>query len=100
MGYFQFTCKIDLGNEFEVEVSEKFHRTLGKLSRRNRPVLDELITKIREISINPEHYKPLKGPMKGYRRVHVRSFVLLYEMDPEHRSIRIEKFEPHYSAYR
>ena len=51
---------------YHLEVSEKLDKVFKKLSKRNKKH-----KKVEDISKNPYHYKPLKGDMKGARRVHI-----------------------------
>ena len=37
--------------------------------------------KIEELKLNPEHFKPLRGFMKGERSIHFGPFVMTFEID-------------------
>jgi len=57
--------------------------------------------KINQICENPHHYKPLKHPMDGYRRVHIlNSFVLIFSIDETKKVVIIEEYEHHDKVYR
>jgi mRNA-degrading endonuclease RelE of RelBE toxin-antitoxin system len=63
---------------YPVEYLPNFQREFSRLWSRN-PVLAQAIeNKILRIREHPEHFKPLRGPLKGLRRVHFGSYVLLY----------------------
>ena len=51
-----------------------------RFHRRNRGLLRRVEEKVSEILENPEHYKPLRGALKGKRRAHVGPFVLVFEV--------------------
>lgn len=86
---------------FSTEFSKELTRKLDKLQRRNKVLFDVIIKKIREIKENPEHYKPLRYDMKGYRRVHImKSFVLIFRIDYTNDKIIFEDFDHHDEMYR
>lgn len=80
---------------------EKCKKEIDKSSKKN-PVLQEaLISKIREIVSNPQHYKPLKYKLAGERRVHImKSFVLKFEIDESTKTIKFIAFGHHDEAYK
>ncbi|MDW7732250.1 MAG: type II toxin-antitoxin system RelE/ParE family toxin [Methanolobus sp.] len=51
-------------------------------------------------SRNPECGKPLRNVPKGYRRVHIGSFVLIYEVDDTDNTITLLSFIHHDKAYK
>ncbi|RJQ17097.1 type II toxin-antitoxin system RelE/ParE family toxin [Candidatus Woesearchaeota archaeon] len=76
-------------------------KQIAKASSKN-PVLENIIrNKIQELSQNPLHYKPLKYALKGERRVHIlKSFVLIFSVDENAKTIVLLSFEHHDNAYR
>ena len=63
---------------FDIEFSKELTRKMAKIKKKNKVMFEAVINKIREIKDNPEHYKPLKYDLKGYRRVHIiKSFELI-----------------------
>ncbi len=67
---------------FSLEISEEAKYIFDKLAKKNRKQLEIINKKITQVLLNPYHFKPLKGDMKGSRRVHIdTSFVLVYEID-------------------
>jgi addiction module RelE/StbE family toxin len=44
---------------------------------------------------NPYHYKPLRGDHHGSRRVHIGSFVLVYEVCESDKTVLILDYEHH-----
>ncbi len=58
-----------------------------------------LTTKIEEIVENPYHYKPLRNVLKNKRRVHIGSFVLIFEILEEDKNVVFNTFKHHDDAY-
>lgn len=83
-----------------LEVSPEFEGDYRKLCAKNvgfRTAVDKKVTQILQ---NPLHYKPLRAPLQGVRRVHVAgSFVLLFEPDPRRTVARLLRLAHHDEAY-
>ncbi|MBF0377967.1 MAG: type II toxin-antitoxin system RelE/ParE family toxin [Desulfamplus sp.] len=58
-----------------------------------------LTKKIDEIAENPHHYKPLRNILKNKRRVHIGSFVLIFEILEEEKIVVFHTFKHHDEAY-
>ena len=80
-------------------IDKKLDKVFDKLSKRNPVAFMQLEKKIAEILENPDHYKPLRGEMKNKRRVHVGSFVLIFEINEEEKSVIFLEFAHHNEAY-
>ncbi|MCD6247811.1 MAG: type II toxin-antitoxin system mRNA interferase toxin, RelE/StbE family [Candidatus Diapherotrites archaeon] len=79
------------------EVDKKFKK-LGKKSKKRLQIINK---KVQQILQNPYHFKPLKGDMKGARRVHIdKSFVLIYEVDEKKKVIKILDYDHHDRVYK
>jgi len=79
---------------YKLEISDKPKKIFFKLLRRNPAQLEIIDKKILEIRENPFHYKPLRGDMKGLRRIHIdKSFVLTYEIVDD--TVRIIDYDHH-----
>ena len=86
--------------EYSLEVSAPADRKLKKLSKKNRKLLEVIGKKVSQILQNPQHFKPLRGDMHGARRVHIESsFVLLYEIDEQRKTVRILDYGHHDDIY-
>ncbi|RLE44009.1 type II toxin-antitoxin system mRNA interferase toxin, RelE/StbE family [Candidatus Woesearchaeota archaeon] len=86
---------------YHLEVSEKLDKVFKKLSKRNKKQLEIIHKKVEDIRKNPYHYKPLKGDMKGARRVHIdKSFVLVYEIDEANKTIKLLDYDHHDNIYK
>ncbi len=64
---------------FKALFSDEILAKLKKLKKKDRLMLERIKKKVKEILEHPYSYKPLKGPLKGKRRVHIGSFVLIFE---------------------
>ncbi len=90
---------------YSLVVSPEFKKDYNKLCRKNaafRNAVDAKITQIVEVSENnPEHYKPLKAPLDGFKRVHVsESFILIFKILKEEKTIKLYRIEHHDKAYK
>ena len=82
---------------YEIIFSLFFKKQLKKLKKKDRLLFIRLTKKIKEISENPEHYKPLKNELKGNRRAHLDPFVIVFET--EKNLIKIHYVKHHNKAY-
>ena len=79
-----------------LEVSTKFEQDERKLGEPERGSRAE-ITQLREARL---HYKPLWALLQSFRRVHVGgSFVLLFEPDVGHSTVRSLRLPHHDEVY-
>ncbi len=85
---------------WELQVSPEFERDYRKLCGRNAGLKRAVDAKVKQLRENPLHYKPLRAPLQGVRRVHVGgSFVLMFEPVPERRAVRLLRLAHHDEAY-
>ncbi len=75
-------------------------RHLKGLPKKDKKQLEAVSKKIEQILNNPQQFKVLKHPLEGLRRVHVDSFVLIYEVFEEPQTVRILKYAHHDEAYK
>ncbi len=60
-----------------------------------------LKNKVKEIILNPTHYKPLRNELAGERRVHLlKSFVLIFEASENTKTVTLVYFGHHDEAYK
>ena len=85
---------------YEIEISEKLQKLFNKIKKKDRLQAKILKRKIREILENPYRFKPLKGDMAGIRRVHIRHFVLIYEILEKEKLVRLLDYDHHDNIYR
>lgn len=69
--------------KYEAYFTDEFKKQLKKLKKKDKLLLDRIKSKIKEILENPYHYKPLRNDLKGLRRVHVKSFILIFGLEKE-----------------
>ena len=82
-----------------LEIEEEVFREFKKLTKKDRKHLEALNKKIEQILNDPFQFKPLKHPLDGLRRVHVGSFVLIYEVLENQKTVRVLKYKHHDQAY-
>jgi len=83
--------------KYEIIFSPSFKKQLKKTKKKNNILFIRLTKKIKEISINPEHYKPLKNELRGKRRAHLDPFVIVFEIKKD--LIIIHYVKHHDEAY-
>lgn len=85
---------------YKIEVSELADKKFYKIARKNKVLFESISKKIEEVKLNPEHFKPLRGSMKGERRIHFGPFVMTFEIDYKRGVVRILDFDHHDQAYK
>lgn len=84
---------------YQVVTTPRFEKETKVLFKKD-PVLFSRFKKAAvNIRENPECGKPLRNVLKGYRRVHVGHFVLIYEIDDANNTITLVSFTHHDKAY-
>ena len=85
---------------WKLEVSTEFEQDYRKLCDRNAGLRRAVDAKVAQLREAPLHYKPLRAPLQGARRVHVGgSFVLLFEPDVGRSTVRLLRLAHHDEAY-
>lgn len=82
---------------YQIEFSDEFDHSMKKLKKKDKVLFEQIQKKLLEIVENPEHFKPLRNVLAGYRRIHFSSFVLIYTIEEE--TIRIISLDHHDRAY-
>jgi mRNA interferase RelE/StbE/toxin YoeB len=86
---------------YTTDIPPDIDKVFEKLYRKNKKQYDMIFSKIDQIELNPHHFKPLRGDLKGARRVHIdKSFVLVYEIDEPLRIVRVIDFDHHDNIYK
>ncbi len=85
---------------YSLEVVETVDKTFKKLQKKDRAQFDAAAKKVNEILENPQQFKPLKNPMQHMRRVHIGSFVLVYDMDEARKVVTLRRYEHHDRVYK
>ncbi|MBI2045410.1 addiction module toxin RelE [Candidatus Pacearchaeota archaeon] len=85
----------------EYKTSKNFDRILDKLQKKDKTLFESLLKKMDEILnvSDVEHYKNLRYNMKDSKRVHVGSFVLIFQFDKSKNFISFDDFDHHDNVY-
>ena len=78
-------------------IPPEFQRILKSLKKKNT-LLQELDGKIAKILKEPKLGKPLRNVLRNYRRIHVGSYVLVYEINQN--EVRLLDFDHHDNIYK
>ena len=85
---------------YELEVRQHVDRIFKKLSKRDRKQMEAISRKIDEILQDPRAFKPMRFPLAGMRRVHFGSYVLLFSIDEQRKTVVLEDYEHHDRVYK
>jgi YafQ family addiction module toxin component len=84
---------------YRLEIEEEVFKAFRKLGKKDRKQLEAVGKKIQQLLEDPLQSKPLRHPLEGLRRVHVGSFVLIFEVLEESKTVRVLKYKHHDEAY-
>ena len=85
---------------YKLDIPEKLDLIFDKLTKKDKKQLEIINRKIDKILENPYQFKPLRGDMKGARRVHIgKSFVLTYEILENKKVVRLLDYAHHDKIY-
>jgi YafQ family addiction module toxin component len=82
---------------YQIEFSVQFERSMKKLKKKDKVLFEQIQKKLIDLVQNPDHYKPLKNILAGYRRIHFGSFVLIYKIEGD--IVRIISLDHHDQSY-
>lgn len=85
---------------YTIQLDHHLEQNLVKLKKKDREIYDRVTNKMIELSQNPYLGKPLRTVLKGKWRIHIGSFVLIYRIDDEHKTVTFLEFEHHDDAYK
>lgn len=81
--------------------SEEIVRKLVKLKKKDWKQYQLVRKKIDWILANPDHrYKDLHHSMKGFKRIHIGHFVLIFSIDNVMETISFEDYDHHDNIYK
>ena len=83
-----------------LEVRQHVDRIFRKLSKKDGKQMEAIYKKINEILNDPHAFKPMHFPLSGMRRVHFGSYVLLFSVDEQRKTVVLEDYEHHDSVYK
>ena len=84
---------------WSLEVSPEFEDDYRRLCGRDAGLRRAVDRKVAQIVAKPLHYKPLRAPLGGVRRVHIGPFVLQFEPDEAREVVRLLRLAHHDEAY-
>ncbi len=84
---------------YSLEIDEEVFKTFKKLAKKDKTQLEAINKKIEQVLTDPLQFKPLRHPLEGLRRVHIGSFVLIYEVFENTKTVRVLKYRHHDEAY-
>jgi len=85
------------GSKYVLVIPLEFERVLKSLKKK-ATLLQQLDIKIAKILKEPELGKPLRNVLRNYRRVHIGSHVLIYEINQK--EVRLLDFDHHDNIYK
>ena len=84
---------------YNLEIRKKLKKRFEKIKRKDSLQADILKRKIKEILENPKIGEPLTSNMAGQRSVHIRHFVLTYEILENEKIVRLLDYDHHDKIY-
>ena len=93
---------IDPPHEFsKIVYSVEIEHALRRWKRKDRSIFEQIQKQIEKVVVDPTLGKPLRYTLKNRRRLHVGSFVLVYEYhDNELRFLDFDHHDKVYKKYR
>lgn len=87
---------------YNFHISENLQKILKKLSKKDKDLYNQVLKKIDEIihSENVEHYKNLRYNMKDTKRVHIGSFVLVFQYKKGEKLVIFDDLDHHDNIYK
>jgi len=85
---------------YSLETRKHVDRIFKKLSKKDSAQMEAIAEKIKEILENPHAFKPMHFPLQGQRRVHFGSFVLMYSIDEQRKTVILEDYDHHDRIYK
>ena len=84
---------------YSLDATKEVYRVFKKLAKKDPQQAEAVEKKVQEILENPKQFKPLRSPMQHMHRVHVGSFVLVYEVDEARKVVTLRRYEHHDNVY-
>ena len=79
-----------------LETRTHVDKAFKKLAKKNPNQMQIITKKIQEILEDPHRFKPMHFPLAGMRRTHVGSFVILFSIDEQRKTVILEDYESGY----
>ncbi len=72
-----------------------------KLSQKDKKQMEIISRKINEILENPQYYKNLRSPLQHLKRTHIgKSYVLVFSVDENTKTVTLEDYDHHDIIYK
>jgi addiction module RelE/StbE family toxin len=85
---------------YELVISPHLDKLFSKISKKDKLQFEIITRKLKEITENPRIGKPLTANMSGQWRIHIRHFVLTYEILEERKIIKLLDYNHHDNVYK
>jgi len=85
--------------DYKLIIDKKIDKKFAKLAKKDKKQLEIINRKIEEILENPHRFKSLTANMVGIKRVHIRSFVLTYEILEDGKIVKLLDYAHHKKIY-
>ena len=84
---------------YTVVPDPKVEAIFRKMWQKDSARFGQIEKKLLELAENPEIGKPLKQPLKGYWRLHIGHYILMYRIDRKNQKILLVDYSHHDEAY-
>ncbi|MCK9580306.1 MAG: type II toxin-antitoxin system RelE/ParE family toxin [Methanoregula sp.] len=84
---------------YTIDPEPKVEAIFRKMWKKDSARFGQIEKKLLELSENPETGKPLKQPLKGFWRLHIGHYVLIYKIDKKNQKITLVDYTHHDEAY-
>jgi addiction module RelE/StbE family toxin len=85
---------------YDLEIKPEADKIFRKFSVKDKNHLKIINDKIQDLLNNPHHeQKFLTGLLKGYNRIHIGHFVLIYKINDERKTVEIYYYAHHDKVY-
>lgn len=85
---------------YNLSLKKSVEKKLKKISKKDKELFKSISKKVKQIQATPYHFKPLHKPMQNKRRANVGSFVLIYEINEQFKTITLMDIEHHDNVYK
>ena len=85
---------------YRLRIKPTADRAFKKLAKKDKEQLRRVDDKINQVLADPYHFKPLRKPLDGFRRAHVGSFVIVYEIHEKTNVVEIWNYDHHDNIYK
>lgn len=84
---------------YALEINERVDKEFRKLEKRDKGRLRSIRKKLLQILEDPYRFKPLSNEMRGLKRVHIGSYVLIYEIVEKEKVVLLLDYGHHDHIY-